>query len=184
LVNISTIYFHSYKRVRIFASLTERRIVARYDYKANAALTVFGFESVGRRGRIAKRVEFEHVGWTDDRHKRAVYNLAFGDLYADGETYDDSVVSDNGDMEQVLATVASTVYAFLEAHPSAMVLLEGSTPARTRLYRMGISKWLGRVEADFEVLGYKNDMWEKYVKGGDYGALLLQRKGHKFEHRF
>lgn len=69
-------------------------------------------------------------------------------------------------------------------HPRAVVLFEGSTPARTRLYRMGINKWIDRVEADFEVLGFKNDVWEKYVKGGNYGVLLVQRKRDKFEHRF
>ena len=73
-----------------------------------------------------------------------VYNLAFGDLDEITNTINDLSITNNGDSLKVLATVASTVYAFMEKHPNAWIVATGSTKVRTRLYRMGITNNLAK----------------------------------------
>lgn len=60
-----------------------------------------------------------------------------GDIDTGSGEIDDLSVSNNQDTKKVLATVAKTVVDFIEQHPKAIVM-EGSTPARTRPYQMGI----------------------------------------------
>jgi len=109
-----------------------------------------------------------------------VYNLGFGDYDESTNGINDLSVTNNGDSLKVLATVASTVYAFTEKYPNAWILATGSTTIRTRLYRMGITNNLAEIETDFIVLGYtKNEEWEKFLVGEDYEALLLTKKENK-----
>lgn len=54
--------------------------------------------------------------------------------------------------------------------------IAGSTKARTRLYRMGITKYITEVEKDFEVLGMRDNGWHPFKKGEDYEAFLVKRK--------
>ena len=49
------------------------------------------------------------------------------------ESINDLSITNNGDSLKVLATVASTVYAFLEKHPNAYILATGSTNVWTKL---------------------------------------------------
>jgi hypothetical protein len=52
----------------------------------------------------------------------------------------------------------------------------GSTKARTRLYRMGITRFLEEANTDFEILGEKNNDWEYFKKNIDYEGFLVRRK--------
>ena len=70
---------------------------------------------------------------------------------------DDLAVSNNSDTEKVLATVVSALYAFFDKHPEAFVYATGSTLARTRLYRLGISKYFEELAADFQLYGQIGD---------------------------
>ena len=86
----------------------------------------FEFISHGRRP-VRKRILYAETGIPD------LYNLALADLDAN-DTEDYEAVSNNGDLEQVLATVAQTLVVFFADHPTANVAFVGNTPARTRLY--------------------------------------------------
>ena len=88
----------------------------------------------------------------------------------------DKVVSNNGDSEQVLATVVSAVYMFTETHIDAWVYATGSSKARTRLYRMGITKYIDEVKDDFFVFGQLEGEWEDFQKDVDYNAFVVKRK--------
>ena len=96
----------------------------------------FEFVSEGPRGRIVKLVKYTETS------VKGVYNLGFGDKMGEEDDFDDMVISDNKDSVRVLATVAETVYRFTNKFPNASVLATGSTPTRTRLYRIGISNSL------------------------------------------
>lgn len=89
---------------------------------------------------------------------------------------DDTVISNNGDSEKVLATVVATVYAFTDKYPGAWIYATGSTKARTRLYRMGISKFLEEVTIDFEIIGELSDEWDEFKLGTEYKGFLVRRK--------
>ena len=89
---------------------------------------------------------------------------------------DDKVISNNGDSEVVLATVVSAIYAFTDKHPDAWIYATGSTKSRTRLYRMGITKYMKEVKQDFEIFGEINKAWESFEKEIDYESFLVKRK--------
>jgi hypothetical protein len=90
------------------------------------------FVSEGPRGRITKAVIYSQM-------RGNLFNLGFGDWNEKLREVDDSIRSNNGDRDKVLATVASTALNFFDQFPKAQIFAEGSTPARTRLYQMGIA---------------------------------------------
>ena len=140
----------------------------KYELKGEKALTVFEFVSDGPQGKIPKLIKYSKTSEKD------IYNLAFGNKNINGEI-DDLAVSNNGDSEKILATVVSTVYRFTEKHPERIILATGSTKARTRLYRMGITKYIPEIKKDFEVFGFKDDGWHPFRKDIEYEAFLAKR---------
>ena len=89
---------------------------------------------------------------------------------------DDKVITDNGDSEKVLATVAATVYGFTARLPKSWIYLTGSNLARTRLYRIGISKYLDTIKEDFDVYGLENNDWKPFELNQNYAAFLIKRR--------
>ena len=89
---------------------------------------------------------------------------------------DDLAISGNDDTEKVLGTVVSAVYAFFERYPLAFVYAQGSTKARTRLYRMGISRFYDAMKRDFFLYGRVGDDFVEFELGKDYEGFLAQRK--------
>lgn len=142
----------------------------RYELKAEKSLMVFEFISDGPKGQIPKLIKYSETNIQD------VYNLAFGDKNLETGEIDDTVVSNNGDSEKVLATVVSTVYAFSDKHQDAWIFATGSTTARTRLYKMGITKYIDEIKTDFEVYGLRENEWELFTKEAPYDAFLVKRK--------
>ena len=142
----------------------------KYQLNAEQGLTIFNFISEGPKGRISKLIEIKETNLKD------FYNLAFGDKDAETGKINDSVVTNNNDTEKVLATVVSAVYAFTDMNPEAWVYATGSTEARTRLYRMGINKYLNEVENDFEIYGELENNWCVFDKGTDFEEFVVKRK--------
>lgn len=135
---------------------------------------VFEFTSQGIRGSIAKLVIYSET------HLHNFYNLGFGDKDEATGQIDDEVITNNGDSEKVLATVAATLYLFMEKYPGAMVFAMGSTEARTRLYRIGITNNLIEIQKDFDVYGLLDDGWHPFEKQTAYKAFLVTRKRSNF----
>jgi hypothetical protein len=145
-----------------------------YELKAEDSLMVFDFASDGPKGRIPKLVKFSETNLKD------LYNLAFGDKDLGTGEINDLSVSNNGDSEKVLATVVATVYAFTDYYPNSFVYATGSTKARTRLYRMGITKYLNEITKDFYIYGLRNGEWQSFEKEIEYDAFLAKRKNRNF----
>lgn len=78
--------------------------------------------------------------------------------------------------KRYLATVASTLFVFTDHHPDAFVVAIGSTLARTRLYRIGITNNLEAIEKDFFIYGFKDNNCHPFKKGTLYDAFLVRRK--------
>ena len=68
---------------------------------------VFEFASTGKFGRIPKRIAFIPTELPE------VYNLAFGDINENGEI-DDYAISDNGDRNKILATLAKVIELYTD----------------------------------------------------------------------
>jgi len=142
----------------------------KYQLEADRKLLLFEFTSVGPKGRIKKLVQYTQTNLKD------YYNLGFGDKNEETGEMNDLTITNNGDSQQVLATVASTIYAFTDKYPNAMIYARGSNSARTRLYRIGITNNLIEIRKDFEVFGLKDDQWHEFRKNTEYKAFLIKRK--------
>ena len=143
----------------------------KYLYKTEDKFTIYEFMSEGPKGSIKKMIEYTETATEN------VYNLGFGDYDEETKSINDLSVTNNGDSLKVLATVASTVYAFIEKHPNAYILATGSTNVRTRLYRMGIANNLTEITEDFVVYGFTDKgNWEEFEIGEDYEAFLITKK--------
>ena len=144
----------------------------KYLYKSEEFLRTYEFISEGVHGKIVKTVQYTDTGTEN------VYNLAFGDFDERTKQINDFSVTNNGDSLKVLATVASTVYAFTEKYPKAMIFATGSTKGRTRLYRMGITNNLAEIKEDFAIFGLtiEQNNWEEFIIGKDYEAFLITKK--------
>jgi hypothetical protein len=143
----------------------------KYQYRSEELFLFYEFISEGPKGHIKKVVEYTETA------TKNVYNLGFGDFDEKTNSINDTAITNNGDSLKVLATVASTVYAFTEKYPNAWIFATGSTAVRTRLYRMGITNNLAEIALDFVVLGYNSEgVWENFVIGEDYEAFLLTKK--------
>lgn len=102
-----------------------------------------------------------------------LFNLALVDQLEDG-TLDDLSVSDNNDMVRIMATVIHTMHLFLEARPDATIFFSGSTPSRTRLYRLAISQNIALFDETFTVKGLLNGEPEQYRPNTPYEGFTVQ----------
>lgn len=143
--------------------------IDKYPVITGETSMVFEFISEGIRGTVHKLVVYSKTNFHN------FYNLGFGDKDETGQI-NDKVITNNGDSEKVLATVASTLYIFMDKFPDAMVFATGNSKARTRLYRMGISNNIAQIREDFEVYGLINDTWTLFEKKKEFDAFLVIRK--------
>lgn len=129
----------------------------------------FAFNSCGPKGTIKKVVLFSQINEWDEN----IYNLSFGDWDEIKQEIDDKVISNNGDREKVLATVAATVLEFSKHFPKTLIYVKGSTESRTRLYQIGISNYLGEINEFFDIYGFRNGDLEKFRTGRTYEAFFI-----------
>jgi hypothetical protein len=141
----------------------------RYPYYANPSFFDFEFESEGPKGTIKKIARFSSIGTN-------LYNFGFGDLDESTGDISDEIVTNNGDGEKVLATVAGIIYDFTAKIPEAAIFIQGTTESRTRWYQMGINKNWEEIGRIFEVFGRRNGQWEHFKKGPNYEAFIGRRK--------
>jgi len=64
------------------------------------------------------------------------------------------VNSENGDRDVVLATVAGAAYDYTSKYPQRWLIFAGSDEARTRLYRMDITKNYGELSESFYIFRF------------------------------
>jgi hypothetical protein len=119
----------------------------RYQTSISRDHKVYSFVSVGNKGKYIKKVIFSETDQV------GLYNLSLGDYNTKTKEIDYYSISANGDRDKILATVVACIFSFFKYNPKAWVYTYGSTPARTRLYRMGISNHLDATIEDFEIFG-------------------------------
>ena len=140
-----------------------------YTLRASANFVSFQFVSEGPKGSIQKEIAFTCID------SPFVWNLGFGDINPVTELIDDLTISDNDDRDMVLATVAQAVVVFTAQYPKRIVFATGSTPARTRLCRIGISRHFADINAIFSVWGLLNGEWCLFEKNVNYQAFAIRR---------
>jgi hypothetical protein len=141
----------------------------KYLVKSKSDHLTYEFVSIGPKGRILKLVVYQHM--FDN-----FYNLAFGDHVSKNELLDDLIVSNNGDTDKILSTVASTLFDFFEHHDGTIVFAQGSTHSRNRLYRRYLTYFLGIISDNFILLGELDGAIERFEKGKDYTSFYIHKK--------
>lgn len=146
--------------------------IERYEYVIAESLIDFEFESDGPKGKIKKIVSFSPYNSDGITY----FNLAFGDLVKETGKLNDVVISDNKDTMKILSTIAAVVLEFTQHFPDIFVYAKGSTPARTRLYQMGLSSNWNEIDPQMQVFGFVDGGWEIFKKNVNYEAFLAKRK--------
>jgi hypothetical protein len=136
---------------------------------------VFTFISQGRHGDLVKIVTFEELVTINN-----AFNLSLGTILPNGEIDFDSITN-NGDRNKVLATVARTIYVFIEKHPDKDVYITGSDNRRTMLYKRAIVFGYDELIENFDVFGdTSNDeeshKFEPFDNSKNYSGFLIKRK--------
>ena len=151
----------------------------KYNVTANSNLTIFEFISSGIHGKIEKVIKFSET------KNAEIVNLGFGDkVSCNNENFniDDLKITDNGDRDVVLATIANAVYLFTELYPEKYVFFSGTCEARTRLYRMVISNNIIELNRTFHIFGIiKKVGFEKhevvpFTLNSKFVGFLIKRK--------
>ncbi|PSL24677.1 DUF6934 family protein [Dyadobacter jiangsuensis] len=139
-----------------------------YSFNSTDNEFLFSFISEGPNGNIEKRVQFSPMDGV-------TFNLGFGDWIEENGEIDDMAVPNNGDIELVLGTVIQVLRFFLSEHAGARVFLTGSTPARTRLYRLIINTNFDVIKAEFDIAGFRNGKWSRFEKNVDYESFMVSK---------
>jgi hypothetical protein len=144
-----------------------------YEYKSENESLWYEFESVSEV-KIVKKV----VVYTPFEDNPNLYNLALADAFPDG-SYSDKSITNNDDMDKVMATVIQTLLRFFEKYPSKMIYFEGSSPERTRLYRIILSRELFEIEKLFFVYGIIDNNPQLFEKNQNYNAYVIALKNQE-----
>src|SRR5471030_1349254 len=137
----------------------------KYNYQTNETFLDYEFYSDGPAGRIKKVVRYS-IKYT--LGNEPFYNLGFGDWNEGDNRIDDFVITNNKDRELILSTVASTVIDFTDKYGTLPIYAKGSTPARTRLYQMGINRHKADIDILFNVFGLLSTGWVVFEVGTNY----------------
>lgn len=142
------------------------------DWKKSSHDFEYTFSSVGPKGEVSILVHLNKLRDPD------IFDLAFGVDLKNGDFNDLARVS-NRDRDKILATVVAIIVEFTFEYPEKIICFTGSTPARTRLYRMIISLNLEELSQDFIIFGELDqspDCWEEFQKGRPYVSFAIKRK--------
>lgn len=151
----------------------------KYLFDANEDRTRFDFESKGPNGAIKKMGMFDGMGQLRDGTQ--ILNLGFGDANESHDGYNDNVTSNNADRNKILATVANTILDVINHLGNAVIYANGRTPARTRLYQMGINAHKAEIDDHLDIFGETPLGWENFRPGVNYSAFIATKKNYKIE---
>jgi len=140
-----------------------------YPYLDSSDEFIFTFISTGLQGNIIKIILFEEIPESPN-----TYNLAFGDWK--NNDIDDKVISNNGDLQLVMNTVANTMYLFLEKRPDSTIIFQGVDEKRANLYQLIIKRKFVEIEPIFNVQGLNKGNWEEFNPKKVYIAFKLSLK--------
>ena len=143
-----------------------------YKYKPGRTFFDFEFESDGPNGRIKKGIQYLLRNTLGNSY----FNIGFGDLDDATSEINDISISNNGDANKILVTIAKNILEFTAGFPDMTYYFKGSTRSRTRLYQISISKNIAEIQKLFELYGRYNDRWELFTLGKNYEAFLFYRK--------
>ncbi|MCA0366333.1 MAG: hypothetical protein LCH67_20010 [Bacteroidetes bacterium] len=141
-----------------------------YNFESSPDGLRFEFDSISDRKKIRKVVEFTPLPQNPE-----IFNLGFGDMKTDG-TIDDLIVSNNQDMEKVLATIIQIIFEFFKTRTGKIILILRSTASRSRLYQIVIAKNITEMNDILLVKGIRNGEVEDFVSEVNYEGFFIKMK--------
>jgi hypothetical protein len=105
------------------------------------------FESVSEHKIIKKGVYFQPKSTAFE------YNMALGDVNDKTGEPDFLVMSNNGDLTKIMATIFGIGIDFFKKYPNSIVYFLGNKTRKTKIYHWIISKHLTEISQYFEVYG-------------------------------
>lgn len=110
------------------------------------------------------RFDFLSIGYTAT-HKAILYketeipflySLTLAEVQWDGKL-STTINNSNADVKPTMATITKTIETFTAANPRAVIVFMGNTDAKTRLYRIAISRDLDKLLEKYVIWGIRND---------------------------
>jgi hypothetical protein len=146
-----------------------KQIISSSDYQ------IFSFISEGRYGKLTKVVRFDKLLNYDN-----TYNLALGTVLNNGEV-DYQIITNNGDRNKLLATVAFIAVLFTENNPGYSIYISGSDARRTTLYHRAISYGYKELIEIFNIYGDLSSEdevtdLEPFDPEKSYSAFVVEKK--------
>ena len=89
---------------------------------------------------------------------------------------DDAAVTNNGDAEKVIATLAAIIIDFTDVFEEAVIRATGGNTARKRRYQIAIARHLDEIEEMFNVYAFINGQWETFRRNRNYEDFIMTRK--------
>lgn len=136
-------------------------------------LSFFEFISNGRHGKFDKRIVFQRTEVDN------IYNLAFGNISTNGKL-DDYSITDNGDRNKILATIAKAVDNYTKRYPGRSLYFKGNNQQRTRLYRMAIGLNLDELSLTYDIYARVGNEFIPFGRNLDARAFLIKRKSFNY----
>ncbi len=140
-----------------------------YEYKKIEDLTLYEFFSIGPKGRIQQMIQLGMV-----QKVPLIFNLELGPILSDNKI-DTLSVTNNKDTKKILQSVTESILEFLNGRQEALVLIQGSTPARTRLFQMWIRGIHDQYREDISIEGWFRNRWYEFQKDMQFEAFLIKK---------
>jgi len=150
----------------------------KYEIKASSSFLRYEFDSIGKYGIIRKGIAFELIN-----ERENIYNLAFGDIDQVTKYINDDVISNNGDLPKVMATIIEAIFDFTNHFSDSFVFFKGLDKRRHYFYNRIIFDYYSIFSLSFNIFGMILDENEKislkqseiYRKDKEYDGFLIRR---------
>ncbi len=136
----------------------------------NKSRSIFSFKSIGKNGEIKKVVLFDLLAEPD------IYNLALADIDTNGKLDFESRISNN-DIRKIFATIWIIITYYFEFYPERKIFINGSSPERTRLFRVVININLEELEENYNIYGIlPNGVIINFIKNINFDGFIIEKK--------
>jgi len=120
----------------------------------------FYFISEGKEGSFTLVARFEQRDITTAEGEVIItYNFGYANVeeISGRLVYDDTILIGNGDAFKTFRTLALGIQTFLNRNPSAIIYFTGSTPKRTFVYGLLISKYYDQIASEVSIHIFDSD---------------------------
>jgi hypothetical protein len=130
--------------------------------------SAFQFTSAGMAGSVTRQIRF------NGQRDAGVYNFDLRDLPVTKKD-EPGRVTDQGDMNTLLATLVQVIEIYTERYPRRTIRLKGDTQEKAHLYRLAVDRHLDMLSPLF-IINLEEHISPSSDRSIDNIAILLKRK--------